>query len=346
MKIVVFSDAHVHKFTPFATVIDGMHSRVYWCLKAINDVMQYAKNNNIKDVFFLGDMFENKSYLDTGVLDLVYQLFKGWSEEGLKVNFISGNHDMSDKGKYTALRPLDIIGNVIYSTSTLTLSDGTKVVMIPFMFNKEEFVEQVKANPGHILMAHEGVDGAIIQGRVILNQGIPEKDILRGKHNLILLGHYHDPLCYPNPNIKSVGALLSKDFGDTGERGFLVVETSTCTWEFVPIDAPRFIKITSDLVSVFNEQELVELCKSNYVVFKVPEDTPIVEQVQRKCKDEAIKVLIDTNSNEKEYLTRLDISGFDDDKTIIEKYIEKYAEDLDKQRLKILGLELLQKCKR
>ena len=75
MKIILFSDLHIHKFNPFATVIDGVHSRVAHSLEVLKQIFNYAQANGIENIFFGGDLFDTKSILNTEFVDLAYTEF-------------------------------------------------------------------------------------------------------------------------------------------------------------------------------------------------------------------------------------------------------------------------------
>ena len=74
-KVLVFADLHAHEYKPFnTTTTEGIGSRFQWILKALGTMVNYAKEQNIKHIFCLGDVFHHRTLMQTIVFDKVVEI--------------------------------------------------------------------------------------------------------------------------------------------------------------------------------------------------------------------------------------------------------------------------------
>lgn len=98
MRLVAFSDLHIHNYRQF----DKDGSRLENCLRVLDEVFEYAGANNIEHILFAGDMFDMQKQVPTIVMNKTIQRFDYLLGKYPKIRFmcISGNHDYGAKKLY------------------------------------------------------------------------------------------------------------------------------------------------------------------------------------------------------------------------------------------------------
>lgn len=95
-RFLVFSDLHAHNYKRFATLTDeGMNSRLHVCINVLKYGRQLARETGIKNFLFPGDLFDAKNRVPVTVIRAVMREFVAWSQAGLKLWAIPGNHDFA-----------------------------------------------------------------------------------------------------------------------------------------------------------------------------------------------------------------------------------------------------------
>ena len=95
MKIITFADAHIGIST-YSTIDPetNLSTRVLDSLNGIDQIINYAEENNIKYILFAGDMFKNALPSPTLVREINKRI-KASAEKGIKWIIQDGNHDVS-----------------------------------------------------------------------------------------------------------------------------------------------------------------------------------------------------------------------------------------------------------
>ena len=337
-KVILFTDVHAHKWSQYATVKDGIHSRIYYSLDAIKQMVAYAKENNIADLIFAGDLFHKKSYIDTATHDLVFNLIFELGKE-FNIYMLPGNHDMADKGKYNALTSFKgAVKHVAEKPSVVTLPQGNTVAMLPYLHDKLILKDAVAALKADILVAHDGVIGATLNGMVMEKDGVTQKVWKAGKHKRVFLGHWHDPECLQDSVISFIGTLIPNTAGDPKDGNFVVYDFEMNTSERIKVKSPQFVKMNEALMESFTKEDLECLCESNYVHFELEKENKTVMELKKKflvtVKIKPVKI---------NYETRLNIDVKDDISAIATKYAEKYGVGkLDMNKLIKMGLDIIE----
>ncbi len=337
-KAILFTDVHAHKWPQYATVKEGIHSRVYYSLDAIKQMATYARENSVKVLIFAGDLFHKKSYIDTATHDLVFNLIFELGKE-FDIYMLPGNHDMADKGKYNALTSFKgAVKHVAEKPCVVTLYSGKTVAMLPYLHNKLTLKESVSELKADILIAHDGCIGASLNGMVMDKDGVDPKVWKSGKHKKVFLGHWHDHECLIDPVINFIGTLIPNSAGDPKDGNFIVYDFDTYTFERVKVKTPQFVKMNEEFMEAFSKEELECLCESNYVHFDLEKENKVVTELKKKFLVTAKIKPVRIN-----YETRLNIDVKDDISAIATKYAEKYGVGkLDMNRLIKMGLDIIE----
>jgi len=246
-KILVFSDLHAHEYRPFSKpTSEGVGSRFNWILKALDTIFQYALDQNIQHVFFLGDLFHHRTVMYSIVFEMVARKIEEAAQKGLQLHFILGNHDFifnndASPSLIRKIKGIDVIDSpTLYGLRNL----NDKIGALKFYFDPETMVEELitlnettKAKTAHIpnnaecrhtLLGHFELIGASVGDEYVLKE--PISPIIFGPtvFNHIFSGHIHKAQVLSSPEYKKqvnfVGTPLQHNFNDENNMfGFAVL---------------------------------------------------------------------------------------------------------------------------
>lgn len=233
MKAIVLSDWHIHNFRAF----DKDGSRLEWCLKVLDDVVDFAKQHNIYHILFAGDLYDNQKTIPTPVINGVIRAFKRVFASYPELNFwaISGNHDYASKNLHhsKAISALDhmatIFDNfVLVDNECKIIEQGITLCGIPYYDTQEDFdtaldniLSKLERTTGKVyLMLHQTTKGLL---PAFLPYEVDPYDTRFKAFDFVFAGHIHEHKLLA-PNYLSVGNPLQRDRGDIGQdKGFVVV---------------------------------------------------------------------------------------------------------------------------
>lgn len=344
MKILCFSDLHAHNYREFDEKTDFTGSkRLDNILETLEYIKVYCVKKDINTILFAGDLFHVRAKVDTVVFNSIYDKMKEISDEGIAIIAIPGNHDDKDNSDLPqhSLHAFNDIKNmkVVDKLDTISLDTEHSVTCVRYSKNTQmikDFInninpEQLGKKP--ILLGHLGIDGGYVgKGSYPMAEAFSVEDLRPDLFNFIILGHFHRAQILGGyQHVYYTGAPIQHSFSDEGEnKGFYIIDTDKGNKEFVPIDNPKFITVTSE----YSKEELQEHAnKGNYIRAYLREDEvqDFINIVPQNLK---YKIHI-----EKVYQkdTRVDVKVGMDFKEIVTKYAEEYnPEALD------VGLEILE----
>lgn len=250
MKILIYSDIQHNAYKAYAKQLNI--SRLDVGFKVSDLIYNYAHDNGITSVLFVGDFYDSQKSLPTEVVNMAVPYVMNLKEQypDLYTIAISGNHDYASKNllhkpAITALSHIARINNnfkVIDNGNVVIqdLKNGGDTVQvdgIPYYEFPEHF--QVKLKEAHdrvvkakavspdrkfILLIHQtpnGIPGINIPHDTDVN------DELYDIWDEVFCGHIHTPVRI-KPNFTLVGNPNHRDLSDLGdEKGFWVLDTET-----------------------------------------------------------------------------------------------------------------------
>lgn len=231
MKAVILNDTH------FGFKNDSPIMLEYFLSFFEKQLFPYIKENNIKTLFHLGDLFDRRKYINFKTLNSVQErFFNPLLNMGVKCIIICGNHDTYYKNT-NKINSLDELASrysnwSIYSEPTeVELSTGC-VALLPWINPENEqaaaaFVENTTCS---VLFGHLELCGFQSIRGVSVEQGYDSKYF--NKFESVLSGHYH--IKSSRDNIHYLGTQYQMGFSDVWEeKGFHIFDFKDRTLEFV-----------------------------------------------------------------------------------------------------------------
>jgi len=230
-------------------------------IRAWEDAVTKIIDSNSAMCILAGDIFEKSSIggreASTGT---VYRAFMQGidrlKKENICIYAIEGNHDQSIGDQLSALEPLKDAGIIVLSDyqilnieNTVTKQPEAIISMLPWITDTQKINEWIEATKtafnkttvGYkIITGHAAIQGATYGSGIEATGNITPFQLNELGADCIAFGHIHKRQQF------YIGALSQDSFGDEGNpQGFLLIDTETRTQEFINIDAPKYITITS-----------------------------------------------------------------------------------------------------
>lgn len=239
-KVLIFSDIHVH---PHKRSTERLND----CLKTLQWVFDVARDNNIEDILFLGDLFHDRQKIDILTYQKTFEIFRDNLESSkIRIRLLLGNHDLWHYQKWdiSSVFPLKAIRGVevIDRPSTIEVLDH-KVSFLPYTHDPIEDLKAIKNDSKFkLLCGHIAIDGAILNRKYATLSDVPIEhdgdmtkvtcDIFDG-WDQTFLGHYHaeQKLDF---NVEYVGSPLQLSFGEAFQHKHVIIyDLETHTKEYV-----------------------------------------------------------------------------------------------------------------
>ena len=234
-KIALFSDIHWGINSDNIVKLQNTQMFMKFFIKEL-----YKRK--IKDVFFLGDFFENRTSVNVQTMNIAYNNLKKLCEY-FNVYMILGNHDLFLKNsrKIQSIKPFREIKNLtIISDSTEIDFNGRSAMLCPWDTELSELKNY------DFMLGHFAMSGAELCGSIYTKGKYTMKD-LTDISPLVFSGHFHIRKEYLTKNGKviTIGNPLQMTWGDyDNSKGFYILDTQTREYEFIEnIDAPVYNKI-------------------------------------------------------------------------------------------------------
>jgi len=197
----------------------------------------YLKANNIKDVYILGDLMDNRNHINVKVLNTVYNLFNDDLAD-YNVTILIGNHDSHYKNsiKTHSLKFLEQLKNVTIVDEIVYFEElGKSFLLVPWITSSEDYIKELSNNYVDIdyCFGHFEMSGFSLNQYMINRKGLdPNVQFDICKHTFS--GHYHSRSeRIRNGNIiQYLGSpyqITRNDRDD--EKGFTVLDIETGEYE-------------------------------------------------------------------------------------------------------------------
>ncbi len=320
MKFICIADVHLSLYSQ-DNIIEGIPRRMYYINKVLNDIAQYAKDNNIQHIAIAGDTFHTKSIIHSLAQSMLLDYVR--SHPDIIFIIIDGNHDMSSKSGdgVSALKCLDNEPNVIMIHETREIGNISFVPWHPKKMKKD-----IKDSKMDYLVSHFGLNEAMLNSGISIVSDIGMKDLKHFKKCFI--GHYHLPQEIGNVIIP--GSIIQLDWGEKGEKKrFLVIDSKKHTIESVltkgyqkhvelEIDKDNKDEVLKEAKKLKKQGHFIKLLKIDETNFSDIEDSfQIVDRTIKDITNRGINSSMSTEDKLKSYLKI---------KEIPEEYHDAYIE--------------------
>jgi len=231
MKAIILNDTH------FGYKNDSPIMLEYFLSFFENQLFPYIKENNIKTIFHLGDLFDRRKYINFKTLNQVQKRFLNpLADMGVRCHITCGNHDTYYKNT-NKINSLDELvshypnWSVYAEPCEIELSTGC-VALLPWINpeNESAAAEFLENTTCSILFGHLELCGFQSIRGVFVEQGYESKYF--DKFEFVLSGHYH--IKSSRDNIHYLGTQYQMAFSDVWEKkGFHVFDFKERTLEFI-----------------------------------------------------------------------------------------------------------------
>lgn len=267
MKSLIFSDLHLHRHR-------DNNNRLQNCLDVLEWIFQTAKKEGCKQIFFLGDLYHERSKIDVLNYLKTFETFMKYSEEDFQIYLLIGNHDMYHKEKWdvNSVKPLTAIKNVNVIDKPTTMTFGsTDVDFLPHTENPITELKKFKNTKKHILLGHLAVDGAILNKMYGTKSEVIEYDNdmtfvspnIFDDWKMTFLGHYHGEQKL-NDKVEYVGSPLQLSFGEAFQhKHIILLDMDTLEKVYIENDfSPKHFIIHADDIDKYD-------LKNNFISLSV-----------------------------------------------------------------------------
>jgi DNA repair exonuclease SbcCD nuclease subunit len=246
MKICLLGDTH------FGIRNDSMAFHRYYDKFYSEHFFDYLKENDIKTVIQLGDLFDRRKYINfISLAESRRYFFDRVVECGIDFHALIGNHDIFWKNSVNVNSPDLLLKD--YDNITLWQEpgaleiDGKVFDMIPWICkeNQQEIFDYINSSTSPLCIGHFELAGEGFQ----LMKGVSAHDGMNSsfldRYDAVFSGHYHTQS--ESGNIKYLGTpyeLFWSDYNDP--KGFFIFDTDTSKVEFVKNEFSMFHKIFYD----------------------------------------------------------------------------------------------------
>ena len=368
MKFIAYSDPHVHPHQSYSKALPGgMNSRLVDIIGALDQIYVYANENHLP-VVCGGDIFQVKNAANVLSFNEVNKIFhhrSGYIQPGESDILCVGNHDeATHDGKRHALEPFSKLPGfcVPLSSDPMLVSwDKHKVifVIIPYQmenghFCLERFQTHLKKASADVSAECFNDRTKILVSHLFTNELMKKhldrdgdfsgKKLLNSPFDLVLLGHHHvHDVIAGRPDDKgrskkviSIGSPVQLTASERGDKkGFLVIDTDTLDFEFIPLAAPEFHYFDGEKTIITDK------IKDDFVRVTVKSKAEAT-RVEKKLKTAGVaEYKIEIIPERKD--SRIDITAGAKDEDIIPKYVESEwgKSELDTTELIKQGMKYL-----
>jgi len=239
-KIVLLSDTHFGARKNADVFLESQMRFMY------DQFIPYLIDNDIKNVFWLGDIFDNRSSTNIKIMNAVIDLFKKLKQ--FNITLLTGNHDsfFNDSINVNSIKIFSEFSNVtLIENITQTVLDDVKITMVPWIVDNSKFVEEFKTLDTDICLGHFNINGFNFNKFKLSEDGVSEK--IFDKCKKVFSGHFHirNVKTYNNTEIIYIGSPYQLTRNDVDEcRGFTVLDLKDLSYEFIDNNVSlKYIKL-------------------------------------------------------------------------------------------------------
>jgi DNA repair exonuclease SbcCD nuclease subunit len=336
VDIILFSDLHFHPHEVMSFQEDGVNSRLNDSYNVLIEIKNYALQNNINQVFFLGDFFHTRSKIDINVYNFAYVTLEEFYEDGITLHLLAGNHDMyfRNTAKVTSLRPLSRIANVINKPTFIKVGN-VDFVLFPYYEKPQKFKEAIDSmdysdKENLTFLLHTEYKGAL---RNALSSPVKtgiDMSYFPSKTYKVYMGHYHMKQQVEHW-IHYLGSPIQVSMREiTEQKYFYVMNTIDTSITPVVTSAPKFaiVEYPSKKILKYWDKDasLEEAIKGNYVevrAFETIKKSTYFHKMLQKARNYIVSNKIESQEEINRTADDMELN-IDDIEPLIDRYVSDH----------------------
>lgn len=274
-KVAIFSDLHLGLY---GNSPDWHAVALEWADWIVSEL----KSKKIKDIFFLGDFFHNRSEISVQTVHVASELIEKFKDFNMLM--IVGNHDAYYKNRADVhslglLKGHDNI-TIIDKTLTFTYNDKT-FGFIPWNIDCADVSVDY-------LFGHFEIQSFNMNNFKVCDHGLSPVDLI-SKNGMVFSGHFHKRHFkkYSQGTIHYVGNTFHHDFNDVGnDRGYHILDIETGDLKFYKNEiSPEFKKMLISKIADYTADDF----KKNVIKLIVDDEIEGEEVEKIKAKVNSYK---------------------------------------------------------
>jgi len=209
-KFIIFNDMHLDSNNGQAILV------------SIDHMLNYAVENNIKNIVLAGDALISRSAQRLNTFETLDKMIQMFDEAGVVLWIVPGNHDKTDyDSSYSFLEVYRYHPRVkFFKTLKKVVIEGVDVTLLPF-FSDEVLIPLInEAEGGDVLISHFEMMGSENAGSISNKNTITERMLRKWKK--VYLGHYHDTHEITK-DIVHLPSLRQAKFKENANKGFSII---------------------------------------------------------------------------------------------------------------------------
>lgn len=249
MRFLVVSDIHLYPWVAYSEATPNGPSRLLDQFNSLNQVLEYSSRNSILNLIILGDLFHSRRSIETELLVLSTNYFRGFFPKFQRVIFVAGNHDLTGRNRCFSCSILHEFSNVeVYTEPKMIHIEDKIVSILPWTADSV-------TKPADLCLAHVEVQDVWFNTTMKETRGFG-LSAFKSMFKLSLLGHYH--MAQVHDNVVVVGSLNRLSRTDQGqEKRFLDLDLKTLTYKSIPVETFDFPNDIS--VETTSKSEVVQV---------------------------------------------------------------------------------------
>lgn len=216
-----------------------------------NEMIEYLVDNQITQIFQLGDLWDRRKYINFKTLDHAKKiLFDPLRKQNITMTTLIGNHDIFWRESLAINSSSLLLGeysnvNIIDKPTKVKIDQRTTIDLLPWICkeNNQQVMEFIDRSKSDLCFGHLEIKTFAMYRGMESNEGYPSE--LFAKYELVCSGHYHTKSM--RDNIHYVGSpyeITWQDYNDP--RGFHIFDTETRQLTFHRNNNTVFARIEYD----------------------------------------------------------------------------------------------------
>lgn len=267
-KVAIFSDLHLGIY---GNSYEWHKIALFWA----NWMSKELKKKKIKDIFFLGDFFHNRSEISVQTIHVAAEVLSKFDD--FNIIMIIGNHDAYYKNRADvhSLAFLKGFKNITIVDEPLKFSAYGKTLEF------SPWNSELDDDTADYLFGHFEIQSFKMNNFKVCDHGLTPSDLIKKSKN-IFSGHFHNrnQKQYSDGSIYYVGNTFPMDFADVdNQKGYYILDVETDDLEFFPNTvSPKYKKFLASKLKEVKQEDV----KTNIV--KLVFDLQVTEAQAEKLK--------------------------------------------------------------